>query len=1083
MTIGLLGPVAVVRCSDVGAPPPESEFSVVPGIRAKRLLVALALARGRTRSADRLIADVWGDAPPRSPTSALHTQVSRLRQLLGSHCLEGASSGYRLTGCQTDLDVVAALISDQNDGALESAAAWWRGIPGDDLGEDDADGVRAEVIARADALSAGLDRLRYKSAMLAQDFPKARIIAESRCRRDGLDETAHIDLMRALAGEGRVADAIAGYGSFRRRLSAELGVEPGPEISALHTQLLQKSQLDAKSHPADESHSASTRDSQPGGRWDRSRGLVSETTELFGRDDDLAAIADLLTLRRLVTIQGPGGAGKTRVANRIGHRLAAAGTTVLYVGLAPVRNADDVVPAIAAALGVGEAELGGHLPRLTPGDLQNRLLDAVRGRDALLILDNCEQVVDRCARVVADLLAETDRLRVLTTSRAPLMVAAEQIYPLPMLDSTMTGAATDLFIARARGVRPDAQLPPAQVADLCRRLDGLPLAIELAAARMRTMTLAEICDRLAERFALLRGSDRTVPERHRTLHAVIDWSWELLGRDAREALCRLCSFPGGFTRQGAVAVLGYSGIRLDDTLAALVNQSLLTTTESAGRMRYRMLETVREFGEEKLADDRAELLSVRAAMRQWAVGFAAEATDRYTHGVDAALLEAIAEDVENLVWVLRGCIEELESTRPQPPLDPTDLPVAVHTLISVFPVLAGWWMARGLHPEVVNLGAKILAVLPTPPRGLGDQNTRDWQATLLAIAAHMVIRHNLRSLAIARHHLRRLHRPDRVYSESVDLLTAFALSRTDVNVVRHIVRGVHSDTPEVGTVALAARLNLRENLGDFDGARRDAAALRAIATQTGHVWMSAMVEVALGGLLGQQQNWVDAVPHYRRAVAGLAEIGAYEDEIQTQTMLALCLIGIGDAAGAAVELADLADGWQPDQPDRQGNPELVAGMMIAFAEQAMAAGNSDEAGDLFHRAGKLLISEHPFLAADPDALLLLSVAVVGLMRCGLDAQAREHLPALRNGVISALGLMVWRASPQAGAMALAIGYGLCGADTTREVGVRLLVLSQRLRARRDYPSVAWAVASIQEISGLSEATANKPRVVAMPHLH
>ncbi|QUD81376.1 AAA family ATPase [Gordonia polyisoprenivorans] len=1052
--IGLLGPVSVIA-----APHPDSDSDApqatpVPGLRAKRLLTSLALADGRTRSAERLIDDVWGDDAPRSPSSALHTQISRLRQLLGAAHLQGSGSGYRLVGCRTDLDVVTEMIASTDD--AECAAIWWRGTPGDDLGTDEPGGLIDELTARARQVADRLDRSRYAAAMAAGDHVTARSIAEKRCLADPLDESAHLDLMQALAAARRVADAIAVYTGLRRRLSAELGVDPGAQISALHTQLLSGTDTSV-TEPTEVPRTV---------RRGRGIGLLADTTALIGRDADVDAIVSAIETGRVVTIQGPGGVGKTRVANRVGHRLVETGASVFYVPLAPIRADDDVVPAIAAALGVGESDLSGNRPRMSVGDLHDRLLDAVRGRDAVLVLDNCEQVIDRCAQIVADLLAADDHIRVLVTSRSPLMLPSERIHLLPTLDAREAGPAVQLFVTRARAVRPDALLPPGRVAALCRHLDGLPLAIELAAARIRTMTVEEIADRLVERFALLRGADRSAPDRHRTLYAVIDWSWELLDEDARIALCRLCRFPGGFTTDAAATVLGYRGFRLDDTLAALVNQSLLEVTESGGRVRYRMLETVREFGEDKLGAIPEESAEVDHRMWRWAREFCIDAAARYDAGVDDVLLSTVAADAENLVWVMRRCLDRLADGEPGLTAEgPTQ---TLLTVIRIFPVLSGLWMARGLHAEVLTWGTRILAVVPTPPRELADDVRRDWQASLLAALAHQVMRRDLRALAKGRYHLRLLHRPDHAYDEPTDLITACALSRTAFEAMRHIVRGTRSAEYRVATVALGARMNIRENMGDLEGALRDGETLRHRAVDSGDTWMSAMVEVSVGSVLGQQMRWWEAVEHYRKGIADLIRLGAYEDEIQTRTYLVVTLIAIGELDSAAIELDVVSDGWTPDQPDPQGSAELGAALMLAHAEYRFATGEQELAGDLYRRAGRQLMREHPLGAQDPGVLMMVSVAVVGLMRVGLTEVAREYLSVLGDGVTATFSALGWHDSPQAGSMALAAGYVLCADQRTRRDGAQLMMLSERLRARRDYPGFVYVSEHMQELSGLTE---------------
>lgn len=664
--IGLLGPVTVAGVE-------------VPGVRARRLLVSLALAGGRARTADRLIGDVWGDTPPKSPHSALHTQISRLRPILGDGTVDGVGNGYRLQGLRTDLDLAHDALADGDTAAIDDAAALWRGTPGDDLGADDE--LAQELRRRASALAAQLDDARGQRALAAGDYATARLLAEKRCAQDTLDESAHMLLMRALDGQGRRGEALAVFSRLRRELATELGVDPGPAATALNAELLRPS---GSPQPATPPH-----------RRGRATGLRAESTPLVGRDDDLRAIVAEVEAHRVVTVLGPGGVGKTRIANAVGNEFAAQGKSVFFVPLASVRVDDDVVAALATALGVGEVDISASgRPRLAVGELADRLADAVRGRPTLLILDNCEQVVDGAARIVADLVAAEPDLSVLTTSRSPLLIAAEQVYPLPVLRVDGADAsAVELFMMRARSVRPTAELPADKVAVLCAHLDGLPLAIELAAARIRTMAVDEITARLVARFDLLRSADRTAPDRHRTLHAVIEWSWDLLDDSARTALRRMCRFPAGFSLAAAAQVLGSEGAELDDALDALVNQSMLQVTESAGRVRYRMLEMVREFGEEKLSGSAdGEPDDVDAAMARWARAYARDARERYDRSADRSLIVSMQDETENLVWVLRCACE-------------TDGAPDSLTIVTVFPAVAAFWAMRGLHAEVRSWGA------------------------------------------------------------------------------------------------------------------------------------------------------------------------------------------------------------------------------------------------------------------------------------------------------------------------------------------------------------------------------------------
>src|SRR5262249_8804552 len=317
------------------------------------------------------------------------------------------------------------------------------------------------------------------------------------------------------------------------------------------------------------------------------RGVRHEPNPLLGRDDDIAAVAGLLRTSRVTSIVGTGGLGKTRLAHAVSGQ--AEQRVVHVVELAGVAADADVAAEVAAALGVGE-EGGNPVGRRgAPPGVLGGIVAALGPGPALLVLDNCEHVVPGAADLVHALVSLSKDLRVLTTSRAPLGLSSESVYLLPELDLPTTA---ELFEQRARAARPDADLPAEAVRELCGRVAGPRLAAELAAARVRIMSVAEIARRLDDRFAVLRGGARDAPQRHRTLHAVIDWSWNLLDPAGQAAMRALSVFPGGFTAGAARHLLGANVLPV---LEQLADQSLLKVVDTSSGARYRILETVPGF--------------------------------------------------------------------------------------------------------------------------------------------------------------------------------------------------------------------------------------------------------------------------------------------------------------------------------------------------------------------------------------------------------------------------------------------------------------------------------------------------------
>ncbi|MGW4478986.1 BTAD domain-containing putative transcriptional regulator [Rhodococcus triatomae] len=1034
VVVGLLGPVVTRRGGDL---------AVVAGSRARSLLVALARRPGSYRSAAALIEDVWGDEPPRSPANALHTQISRLRGVLPDGAVESGPAGYRLTLTRTQVDLTLARALEQqaqqchadgdHRGAVDTARrarSLWRGDPGGDLPAGElAEGLAAEAAARADAL----DAVELAALVTGGEARQALPLARSVAARRPLDEQAHGQLMLALAEAGLTGEAHAVFADLRARLAQELGADPSPHLVALNTALLTGGAVVPEPVTVEpEPHALP-------GPTTSAIGLRAAPNSLIGRDADIAAVEHLLASGRVVTVLGPGGTGKTRLAHELGRRAVGA-RAVTLVELAALRSGADVVAAISATLGVGEVELapGTDLTRVRVHDARSRLRDALGSRPSLLILDNCEHLIDDVADVVADLVAATDQLTVLATSRAPMAITAEAVYPLPPLTvNEKSSPATELFRVRARSVRPSVQLDDAEVARLCRTLDGLPLAIELAAARVRTMTVEDINARLTDRFALLRAGDRTSPQRHRTLHAVIEWSWNLLDLPQRSALRRLCRFPGGFTLDAATAVAERGDVdNVVDAVEGLVNQSLLTVVENGTGLRYHMLETVREFGEEQLAlAGSGEGDAVADRMRTWAANFALRALRGFLDGDQLAVTHRVEAEHDNLVAALRQALAV------------RDAPAA----LSVFPVLAASWSLRGAHSEVSVWSSRlrVLDLRAASARVPGNALA----VSYLLIGAHAAFSADLRTLAGARVRLRGIVRTrddlDPVVALSASLVASPVSGR---GLARMLAGAVRDGDRPVRTIALLSRANLRENMGDLRGSAVDARAALRLAREAGETWTTASVCQHLGSLEAQTARYDAALDHYREAAEMMSGLHAFDESVALYSYTAACLVGLGRLDEARRELERAAPLLAmveevPVGPVRGGQ----ASVAVSRAELDLASGDVDGGLRGYRQALDLTGVSGALGEADPFATMVLAAVVDAHVLAGRAAEITATVDMFLARALGELGPGGHSDLPQTGAVACAIGSHDIALG--HESGLRMLVLATRVAPRQDFPSM------------------------------
>ncbi len=575
----------------------------IRGARQRALLLLLLIRARETVQAERLVDELWGDAPSVSGPNALQALVSKLRRNLGvgGGLLVTAEGGYRIEVADEAIDARvfiamaargrAALDQGEHDVAareLRDALSLWRGPALN--GSDDAEPLRREALR--------LDELRWEAL-------EDRLDADLRCGASGglvaeleqavgeapLRERLHGFLMLGLYRAGRQAEALRAFHEARRVLGDELGLDPGPELQALEAAIL--------SHdPVLDLPVGRKRDSTT-----RRANLRSPLSTFIGREADRDALQQLVTEHRLTTVVGPGGAGKTRLAHEVGS-LRRADEDVWMVELASVSDPVAVADAVATGMAVPDRPRSSTTGTAGSSDapVLDRIVEYVGDRPTLVLLDNCEHVIDAAARVAEDLLQACPTLRVLATSRESLGIGGETLWPIPPMSPQDASA---LFIDRAGaagGLDPDAGAD-LTILDLCRRLDGLPLAVELAAARTRAIPVPQLASRLDDRFRLLTGGARTAMPRHQTLRAVVEWSYDLLFTDEQEVFDRLSVFAGGCSLGAAEAVC--SGERVDpgdvaDIVARLVDKSLVIADHSGGDVRYHLLQTLALYGSERL---------------------------------------------------------------------------------------------------------------------------------------------------------------------------------------------------------------------------------------------------------------------------------------------------------------------------------------------------------------------------------------------------------------------------------------------------------------------------------------------------
>ncbi|MFJ8790495.1 AfsR/SARP family transcriptional regulator [Streptomyces sp. NPDC102462] len=699
----------------------------VGGARLRALLTVLALRPGRTAPVGLLVDEVWGTEPPADATGALQALVGRLRRALGAEAVASAEGGYRLAATADDIDLYrferltgdglrALADGDPHKaaGVLDDALVLWQGPPLADLPDRTAEAARLDA-RRLDAL-----RARHTAALALGHAEQALPELTALCDGHPLDEPLQALRLRALRDAGRGAEALAAYEDVRRLLADRLGSDPGPELRALHAELLrppehtgrttgpapQGTAGDGAAPGARHPDGGGPRAAEPdgGGGPPAPGNLPARLTSFVGREVDIEAIRGDLATARLVTLLGPGGAGKTRLSLEAAESMRhTAPDGVWLAELAPVDDPAAVPEAVLTAIGARETVLhgAGAEGMRAVGDRHDdpigRLVEHCGRRRMLIVLDNCEHVVDAAARLAARLLERCPQLTVLATSREPLGVPGELVRPVQPLSEP---AALRLLADRGAAARPGFRVEAdeetaAACAEICRRLDGLPLAIELAAARLRLMTPRQIADRLDDRFRLLTSGSRTVRPRQQTLRAVVDWSWDLLDEDERDVLRRLSVFAGGCDLAAAEAVCGPTAL---DALGSLVDKSLVVAAPAPdGAMRYRLLETVADYAGERLEQAGQGARAERDHLTYYRE--LARTTDPLLRGPgQREAIERLELEYENLRTALRHAVAARDEQEG----------------LSLVLSLLWYWQMRDLRGETRHWCGEVMALGPDP---------------------------------------------------------------------------------------------------------------------------------------------------------------------------------------------------------------------------------------------------------------------------------------------------------------------------------------------------------------------------------
>jgi predicted ATPase/DNA-binding SARP family transcriptional activator len=894
----MLGPLEVLR--------DDGGLADVPGARLRGLLVALALRPGHVVSKASLIDWIWGEQPPADAANALQRLVSRLRKALPDGVIEGHTDGYRLT---LEPDAVDAVRFERlvRVRLLGEALALWRGAAMQDVGLLDSAAFDAAVVRLEGLRLAALEDRFDAEVGLGHG---AELVAEltDLVAAHPMRERLVAALMRALVAAGRDSEALLVYQRAREALADALGVDPSPELSALHVALL-RGEL---------------------GRREESRktNLRAELTSFVGRDADVAAVRELIAEHRLTTVIGPGGSGKTRLATETARTLLGdLPDGAWLVELAAIGPDGDVAQSTLAGLGLRDALLG-ESPN---AELTDRLIAAIREREALLILDNCEHVIESAAVFAHRVLGECRRLRILATSREPLGITGEALWPVMPLPLPGENAspgeiesspAVQLLRDRAGTVRRDLTADTRTLATMvrvCRALDGMPLAIELAAARLRTMSIDQLAHRLDDRFRLLTSGSRTALARHKTLRAVVDWSWELLTDAERMVLRRLSVFSGGASLEAAERVCAGDGVEQEqvlELLTSLAEKSLLLT-QGDGAPRYRMIGTIKEYAAQRLAEA-GEADRARRAHLACFTELTETAEPHLRRAEQLEWLATLEAEHDNIGSAMRGALAAGEAQAAMRLAAATGYYwwLGGHRAEGIELITAAAKMPGEVTDDIRAMVYALVVLFVTSGRG-DERQAAEWIHKAYELSQRSQRREPVLELVAPLERL--LEGPDAFLTAFEPLLDdedpwVRALARLHLGKMRIMVGRGGRDADAYLEMALAEFQALGERFGiSF--------ALTELADR-----------IAVRG------EFAAACEHYEQAIAVVTEVGCVEDAIRMRSRQAQLywLLGDADASAAAIAEAERC-------AERVTWPDALAELALGKAELARWEGHAEEA--------------------------------------------------------------------------------------------------------------------------------------------